>query len=367
MHAALLFKALQAACPGLRGLGMAGPELRAAGLEPVAAIESLSVMGFTEVLAQLPRILGLLRRIKRTLRERRPDALVLIDAPDFNFRVARMACALGIPVFYYISPKIWAWRTRRVEFIRKYVRRMICIFPFEVEFYKQRGLYVEYVGNPLLDLIDWGRMATITPVAARVGFMPGSRKKEIRSLTPEFGCAGRLLRERFPALEFVLLRAPSVSEEELRALWPADVAVEILPPDDRYARMRSCRLLLAASGTATFEAALLGTPTIVAYKLSRLTFALARRVVRVKHISLSNLILDERIFPELLQQEADGPNLASHVAAWLQDPQALERVVAKLAPLHGLLGRRGAPLRAAQVILRELGIEPAPHVNSHHP
>lgn len=356
MHAALLFKALRQTIPGLRGIGMAGPELRAAGLEPVAAIESLSVMGFTEVLGQLPRIIGLLWRIKRTLRERRPDAVVLIDSPDFNFRVARMAHALGIPVFYYISPKIWAWRPGRVKFIRRYVRRMICIFPFEVDFYKRYGLDVEYVGNPFLDSIDWPRIGAIAPLPQRIGFMPGSRKNEIRTLTPEFGLAARLLRQRRPELECVLLRAPSVREEELRALWPADVPVDILPPEGRYELMRSCNLLIAASGTATFEAALLGTPTIVAYKLSKLTFALARRVVRIKYISLSNLILDAPIFPELLQKEADGPSLARRAAAWLDDPAALDAIRAKLAPLHGLLGRRGAPLRAAQAIARELGV-----------
>lgn len=355
LHAALLFKALQQTVPGLRGLGMAGPELLAAGLEPVACISELSVMGFTEVLGQLPRILGLLSRIKKTLRERRPDALILIDAPDFNFRVAKMAHALGIPVFYYISPKLWAWRSGRVKFIRRYVRRMICIFPFEVEFYKKHGLDVEYVGNPILDCIDWARISAIEPDSQRIGFMPGSRRKEIRSLTPQFGIAARLLRARWPDLAFTLLRAPSVSEDEIRALWPADTPVSILPPENRYERMRACNLLIAASGTATFEAALLGTPTIVAYKLSALTFALARRFVRVKFISLSNLILDEPIFPELLQAEADGPSLARQASAWLESPNTLADIRAKLAPLHALLGRRGAPLRAAQTIARELG------------
>jgi lipid-A-disaccharide synthase len=355
LHAALLLKALRQTIPGLRGLGMAGPELLAAGLEPVAAISELSVMGFTEVLGQLPRILGLLSRIKKTLRERRPDAVILVDAPDFNFRVAKMAHALGIPVFYYISPKLWAWRSGRVEFIRRYVRRMICIFPFEVEFYKKRGLDVEYVGNPILDCIDWARIGAIEPDPLRIGFMPGSRRKEIRSLTPQFGIAARLLRERFPKLGFTLLRAPSVSEEDIRALWPADAPVTILPPEGRYEQMRACALLIAASGTATFEAALLGTPTVVAYKLSALTFALARRFVRVNYISLSNIILNAPIFPELLQHDADGPSLARQAGAWIEDPQALATVRERLAPLHALLGRRGAPLRAAQAIAREMG------------
>ncbi|MBG0777371.1 MAG: lipid-A-disaccharide synthase [Desulfovibrionaceae bacterium] len=363
LHGALLCRALLARAPDLRIAAMGGDELRAAGAEVAVDIERLSVMGFTEVLAKLPTILKLLSTIKAELVRRRPDAVILVDAPSFNFRVAKMAHGLGIPVHYYISPKLWAWNTGRVRFVRDHVRRMLCILPFEVEFYRRHGLDVDYVGNPLVDAVaeeledagraDWAG-APEEPGSGVVGVLPGSRRKEIEGLLPVFGEAARILTARLPSVRFEIVRAPSVREERLRELWPRDVEARILPPEGRYAAMRGWETALAASGTVTLETALLGVPTVVAYKLSALTFALARRFVRVEHVALPNLILGERLFPELLQHEATGPAVAAAAMKWLGDPALAAAVRARLADLRDILGAPGAPDRAAGIILGDL-------------
>ncbi|MGE4297482.1 MAG: lipid-A-disaccharide synthase [Desulfovibrionaceae bacterium] len=351
MHGALLARALFAAAPGARLAGMAGPDMRAVGVDGVFDIAELSVMGFTEVLGKLPSILRLLGRIKNTLRRMRPRAVVCVDAPSFNFRVARAAHELGIPVYYYISPKIWAWNTRRVHFIKKYVRRMICIFPFEVDFYRRYGVEVDFVGNPLLDVLDLPRLDAIAPQPGLVGFLPGSRRKEVTSLLPEMGRAARILRDRLPGLRYEIIRAPGTPEARLRELWPQDVPVAIAGPDDRYARMRTWQACVAASGTVTLETALIGLPTVVTYRMSGLTAALARRVIKVRWVSLPNLVMRREVFPELLQERATASELAAAAGAWLADPAALAAMRADLAVLRTRLGEPGAAGRAARVIL----------------
>ncbi len=360
LHGALLAEKLRERAPDVDLVGMAGPAMREAGVKPLFRVEALSVMGLTEVFGHLPKILGLLRGIKRELRVQRPDALVCIDAQAFNFRVINMARALDIPVYYYISPKLWAWRPGRAKFIRDNVRRMLCILPFEKEFYRQYGLEVDYVGNPLLDGIDWPSLNNIQRDTRRIGILPGSRKKEIRPLLPQFGQAARLLLQKHPSLQFDLIQAPGIDKQMLLDLWPADVPVNLHPPSQRYQRIRASNFVIAASGTVTLECALLGTPAIVAYKLSALTFGLAKHFIHVRYISLPNLILDKGVLPEMLQEQADAEPLARLALSWLDDTALLEEKRRDLARLHSLLGRRGAPLRAADIILADLEGRPVP-------
>ncbi len=358
MHGASLIAALRAMSPDLAFTGMGGPHMaREPGFTPLFHIEELSVMGLTEVFRHLPRILRLLSRIKRELARRRPEAVIVIDAPSFHFRVIRAARQLGIPVYYYISPKAWAWKENRALFIKRNVRRLISILPFEVPFYKRFGMDVDYVGNPLVDMVAWESIKTIRPVTGKIGLLPGSRAREIASLTPEFGKAARILLQRLPHYRFHMVRAPGVAEETLRSFWPADVPLSVESPEKRYAFMRSCEMLIAASGTVTLEAALTGTPTLVAYKVSPLTYALGRLVVRIPYISLSNLILNKGLFPELLQKDADGENIAAKALEWL-DPDdgsaPLEQVRRELAALQSAMGGPGAAGRAAGIILRDM-------------
>ena len=357
IHAAELLLALRKHRPDLVCSAMAGPSLRAAGAEELHGIEELSVMGFTEVFSALPRALRLLADIKRHLEATRPAAVILVDAPEFNFRVARIAYSLNVPAYYYISPKIWAWRTRRVHFLKKYVRKIISILPFELDFYARYGVKVDYVGNPLVDIIDLPALAAVAIDENNIGIMPGSRKKEIDSLLPEFSRAAQILHQKNPNLNFLCLRAPNVSADRLRALWPASVPVSIIEPEDRYRAIKSCNLMIAASGTATLECALIGTPTIAAYKVSKLTYSLANLVVKARWMSLANLIFEETVLPELLQEEADGPNVAALAGRWLENPEITLKIRDKLAALPEKLGPPGAADRAATLILQDLGLE----------
>lgn len=355
VHGALLMREILRLRPNARITGMAGPAMRSAGAVAVARTEELSVMGFTEVLGKLAAIVALLRRLKANLAAARPDVVVLIDAPAFNFKVARMADELGIPVVYYISPKLWAWRQGRAAFIRQYVDRMVCIFPFEKDFYARFGVRADYVGHPLLADLTTPELDAIAPDTQRIGILPGSRRGEIASLTPVFGKAAEALYDWDDGLRFAAIAAPGVQEETLRSLWPSHVPLEVLGAEDRYAHMRGCGFLLAASGTVSMETALLGVPTIVAYKLSALTYFLARRFVKVSYVSLPNIILDQPVFPEYLQDQATPANLARQARDWLETPARLESIRRQLAPLRDILGPEGAAERAAQIVLETAG------------
>ena len=354
LQAGAILSALRQQDPEICAIGMGGDHLAGAGQENLFRIEELSVMGIAETIASLPHILKLLRRIRLSLEERRPDAVLLVDAPEFNFRVAKMAHRLGIPAYYFIPPKVWAWRTGRVKFLKKYVRRIFSILPFEEQFYRRHGIDVEYVGNPLVDMVDYESISAISPVPWRIGLMPGSRRKEIESLMPVFaGAAARVLK-KFPGAEFHCIRSSNFTEQTLRSLWRADVPLHMVDNGDRYRFMRTCSLMLAASGTATLETGLAGVPTIVAYKLSPLTFAIARRFVKIRWASLSNLILDREIFPEHLQEKASPELLAARMEEWLSDPSLLSSIASGLEELRSRCGEKGSAQRAAKALLMEL-------------
>lgn len=371
MHGASLMEALRKKLPGLALVGMGGPKMREAGLQSFFQVEELSVMGITEVLGHLPKIFRLLSAIEKKLAEERPDAVVVIDSPDFHFRVIKIAKKLGIPVYYYISPKIWAWRQNRAWFIKKNVRRLISILPFEIDFYKKFGMDVDYVGNPLLDQMDIPALDKLAPVPGRIGFMPGSRRKEVSLLMAEFGEAARILRALRPDLEFHCAVAPGMSQEYLASFWPQDIPLSYHPPEKRYEFMRLARALVAASGTATLESALIGTPTVITYRVSPFSYLVGKTLIKVPWIGLPNLISGREILPEVLQEAANGPNLAAIVARWLNLGEVapgpgfagsiapklagecgdLQRVEANLAALRKIVGGPGAAGRAAALIL----------------
>jgi lipid-A-disaccharide synthase len=362
IHAASLLGELRALEPGLRAVGMGGPALAKAGCDVRFPMRLISLVGLTEVLSGLPRILRLLAEVKRALAETKPRALILIDCPDFHFRVARMAKKLGIPVYYYISPQVWAWRSGRVEFLRRFTRRVLCILPFEKDFYAARGMDVDYVGHPLMDQMPLAELDALRPEPDLLGLLPGSRRKEVAALLPEFAQAALLLKREFPRLRVALARAPGLDPEYLRSFLPPELSatmpVEIVEPEDRYRMMRQSRALLAASGTVTLEAALIGTPTVMAYRLSGLSYAIGRLVVQVKYGSLPNLILDREVFPELIQDKAKAAYFAAQLRPWI-DPgpegeAALDIARAELAGLRAKVGGPGAAARAAGIILNDL-------------
>ena len=354
MQAAALLTALREREPELAAIGMGGPNLARAGQKNLFRVESLSVMGIMEVLTALPRALHMLSQIKKEMARLRPDAVVLVDAPEFNFRVAKIAHGLGIPVYYFIPPKIWAWRTGRVRFLQRYVKRLFCILPFEPAFYAKHGVQVDYIGNPLVDMVNWPELKKIEPIKGRIGLMPGSRRKEVEALLPEFGKAARILLQQGRDVTFHCLRAPNMPEEKLQALWPSDVPVVFDAPEDRYTAMRRCGCMLAASGTATLETALAGVPTVVSYRVAPFSALVGRLLIKVKWVSLTNLIMQKELFPELLQERATGEMMASQLAAWLDIPPQIEAVRAELAELRRRCGDPGSAARAAEKLLEAL-------------
>jgi lipid-A-disaccharide synthase len=241
------------------------------------------------------------------------------------------------------------------------VRRLISILPFEVDFYKRRGMDIDYVGNPLVDIVDYPSLRHILPNPDLVGLFPGSRQREVSALLPEFGRAARILSSRFPRLVFACVRAPGLEETLLRECWPADIPLSFEEPAERWSFMRKCRLLLAASGTATLESALAGVPTLVAYRVSPLSSYLVRALIRVPYISLPNLILNKAVFPELLQEACTGEALAEAAAPWLS-PGSAEVLLAGIRrdfdEIRRRLGAPGAPARAAALILEDLERNP---------
>jgi lipid-A-disaccharide synthase len=354
MHAASLMRAFAGLGAPYRFTGMGGPAMAEAGFTAEFDSAELSLVGVSEVFGHLPRIFSLLRATKARLKALRPRAVVVVDAPEYNFRVARMAAKLGIPVYFFISPQVWGWRTGRVRFLAKYARRILCILPFEVDFYARHGVAADFIGHPLLDTMPLAELLRVPVVPGRVGILPGSRRREIAGLLPRFAAVARTLSERDPGLSFSLFRAPGVEPEFLRSFWPADLPVTAVTPGERYAGMRACELLLAASGTVTLESALLGTPTLVAYRVAPLSFLVGLFLIHAEYFSLPNLILGKRVFPELLQGQTEPATMARVASRLLFDKPLLAAVREELDGLRARMGAPGAARRAAEIILRDL-------------
>lgn len=354
LHGAELLKRLKEVNPSAKYTGMGGSAMEAEGMDVRYSMKLISLVGLTEILGGLPRILKLLGKIKRDLIEIRPRAIILIDCPEFNFRIAKIAKKLGIPVYYYISPQIWAWRSGRANFLREHVRKVICILPFEKEFYEKYGMEVDYVGHPLMDVLPLEKLDKIEIDENLIGLLPGSRNKEVSSLLPVFAETAKILKRNHPNLKYTIVRAPGMEKERLLSLWPADIPVEIVEPDDRYEVFRACKFIMAASGTVSLETALIGTPAIIAYKFSPLTAFIGRLLINVKLCSLPNLILGKEVYPEHVQELCEAELLAKTAKKWLDDETSYAGVKRELIELRTMVGDPGAALRAAKIIVEDL-------------
>lgn len=356
----------------IRFFGLGGDAMAAAGLEPVAHSDEVAVVGIFEVLRELPRIRRVFRRLLRAAEERRPQLAVLVDFPDFNLRLARRLRRRGVPVLYYVSPQVWAWRRRRVAAIARLVKRMLVLFPFEVDVYRGLELEVEHVGHPLVDEVPecasvWEREPDL-PARARVALLPGSRNSEVRRiLPPMLRAAATLALDRRDAADdgpgaeaarVRLILAPTVDTglvDRLVAASPlARQDLEIVH-SGRFAAVAGSHLALCASGTATLEVGLLGTPMVVVYRVSPLTGLIGRWLVDLPFISLVNLVLGRRVVPELLQGEAGAARMAATARDLLSERPRIDRMRDDLAQLRPALGASGASERAARSLLRELG------------
>jgi lipid-A-disaccharide synthase len=351
LHAANLLLALRRLDPGVEALGVGGERLRAAGLECVARSEELSLMGLAEVARELPRLWRLSRLVRRAALERRPRVAVLVDSPDFNLPLAHALRKAGIPVVIYVSPQLWAWREGRVRRIRRDVTRVLCILPFEVEFYERHGVSAEFVGHPLVDELA-PVMREAPPRDGRVlALLPGSRWHEVESLLPAMLAAARALAAAVPGLRVRLIVAPGLEVERVRAM-AGDAPAELVT-EDRHAALAGCGAALVASGTATLECALLGVPMVVGYRLHPASYLVARRLVRVPHVALVNLVAGEAVVPELVQDAFTPERLAAHAERLLAGEGAEQR--RGLAEVRRRLGEAGASERAARAVLAVAG------------
>ncbi len=365
LHGANLVKALRAKDPELQFCGMGGPELAALGVEILFDAARVSVVGVFEVFAHLPDIWRAQRVLRRRLIADRPDLLILIDLPDFNLLLARKAKKLAIPVFYYISPQLWAWRSGRVKTIKARVDKMGVILPFEQEFYRLRGVAAEYVGHPLLDTVrtnttrkQFLQLHDISPATRCIGLFPGSRRREVSSLLPVFLNAAAILQKNSgEKIVFFIPRAATIGSEEFAAagLDSCNHALDIrIIEKNRYDMMAACDAVVTASGTVTLELAILEVPMIVVYKLAPLTYQLARRLIKVDFFSLVNLIAGYAAVPELLQHEVTATAIAAELSAITILPARRMRMRQALSEVREKLGASGASAKAATVALQML-------------
>lgn len=365
LHGARLVSELRRLVPGLETFGLGGDELKAAGLQPVAHSSEVAVVGITEVLRVLPRIREVFASLLAEVDRRRPDAAVLIDFPDFNLRLARELEKRGLRVIYYISPQVWAWRKGRVRTISRLVDRMLVLFPFEVDFYRRHQVDVVHVGHPLVDEVPelasaWDRLdrGGEPDGPFRVALLPGSRLSEVESLLPTMLEAVRRMAAELP-VEAFLVKAPTVPREVLEEqIQLAGLPVRIVA-EDRFAAVADAHLALCASGTATLEVGLLGTPMIVLYRLGFWTWSVARMLVRLPNVSLVNLVLGRRVVPELLQGDANPDRIAAEAETILLEERVRKEMRAGLAELRGKLGEGGASGRAAREVAEVLREGPA--------
>lgn len=364
MHGANLIRAMQEEAPGLLVCGMGGPELIACGMEVLYDAARLSVVGLIEVFSHLVDIRAAMAVLEARLASERPDLLILIDLPDFNLMMAKRAKKLGVPVFYYISPQVWAWRSGRVKKIKRLVDRMAVILPFEQEFYRQRGMEVDFVGHPLLDTVKTitsrreflDRLGIKPGFRPVIGILPGSRVGEVRTMLPIFLAAARLLAAEVGPLVCLLPVAAALDDEFLAASGLAGCDLEVHAiREDRYDLMAACDAVMAASGTVTLELAILGVPMVVAYRVSRLSHFLGRWLIKVKYASLVNLVAGEKIVPELMQQEATPEKINRALRPLLCETGSAERMREGLARVVRQLGGPGASRRAALLALELTG------------
>jgi lipid-A-disaccharide synthase len=356
-YGALLIDAIQRqlAPKGIRAelFGMGGPRMVDAGLDRVVRAEDMAVMGVTEVIRHLPRIYREFRKLRQSIRDRRPAVAVLIDFPDIHFKLAAECHRLGIPVIFFVSPQLWAWKKHRIKLVRKYIDRMLVIFPFEESFYRNQGVQAEFVGHPLAELPlpsttrqQFAAQNDLDPARTWIALLPGSRPGEIRDHLPEMIKAARGL--AFPqsaathpteTYEFLLPLAPTLDAtqrgevskliENCRGELPLGT-MPIRLVEDARAALYHARASVVASGTATVEAALIGNPFVVVYRVSPLTYAVAKRVVDVPHVAMANLIAGKRAVPELIQHDFTASNIVQELKRLLPDGPARQSMMWEL-------------------------------------
>ena len=364
LHGARLVAAMQAKDPDLSFCGMGGKELAAAGVELLFDAKRIAVVGIAEVLSHLPDIFRAQKTLRKRMKEDRPDLLILIDFPDFNFILAKFAKRLGIPIYYYISPQVWAWRSGRVATMKKLVDKIGVILPFEEQFFTDHGVSASYVGHPLLDSVrsdctksDFCNAHDIDPDSLLIGLLPGSRTKEIASLLPVLlETARKVDKTSDRKTVFLLPIASTLSKEEVLAAGVEEFGQGLdlqLITEKRYDMMAACDAALVVSGTVTLELALLDTPMVVFYKVSKTTYRLGKLLINkdLKYFSLVNLIADDSVVAEISQEEVTANNLFAELMPLLHDSPERAKMLQGLSLVRERMGKAGASDKSAELAL----------------
>lgn len=362
MHAAAVAAEIKKENPQVDIFGMGGKNMREAGVRIVYDIEHLGIIGFVEVLKHLPLFLKLIKFLKETMINEKPDVLVCIDYPGLNMKIVHAAKEMGIPVVYYIAPTIWAWKKGRAKQIARDVRQVASIFPFEAEAYKKAGAPVTFVGHPLADTVKTSMSFEKAMEyfggqkdKKRILLMPGSRKNEVSGLLPVMLDACKLISEKAEC-QFYLPKADTISDEFLKSFLSKYPELSVTVTERKqYDLMQICTACIASSGTATLETALMQLPTVLIYKLAPATWFIAKHVVEVKYAGLPNLLLQKEVTPELLQDQVTAENIASIIVPWITDEQIRARNINEIQEVRKRLGDAGAVKRTARLILKTAG------------
>ena len=360
IHGAKVIKAVQELSPGTTFLGVGGHRMSAAGCEILIPAEDLAVMGLIEVVGHLPVIWRSLQKLKNVLySDMRPDALILIDSPEFNLRLAKYAKHAGVPVLYYVSPQVWAWRKGRVRTIAGVVDKLAAIFPFEPELYRGLDIDVRYVGHPLLDefLITRPRQALLEDLQIRsdkpvVGLFPGSRRNELKYMLKTLVATAELLLARQPETSFLVPVASTLTREEIACRFPSGVPVTYVDADEAsiYDIANACDAIVSVSGTVTLQIALVGTPMVIFYKLSPVSYTIGKLLVKIDHFGLANIVAGKRIVKELIQDEASAELLCDEIMRILQDDAYAQQLRSELTRIQQDLGAPGCSERVAAML-----------------
>lgn len=352
-YGAEVVRRFRAIHPGIRFFGIGGTKMTAEGVDILVPMDALAVVGLFEVVSHLPRIRRIFNRIRREVETRRPAAAVLIDSPDFNLRLAKKLHRLGVPVLYYIGPTVWAWRKGRLKTVKKYVREMCLIFPFEEDIYRKAGVPARFVGHPLLERVRavFGRDEFLSrngmdPDKKLIVIMPGSRRSEIRFHMPVLVEALKKIRQEIPA-QFVFVLAENLDPGILQTRLPRDVPDIKILGENAYEAMAAADLVLSACGTANLETALLETPLIAFYRLSSLTYKVGVKLVKVKDYSIVNILAGKRIVAELIQRDFTADNLVREAKTILGSEDIRSAMKDEFRRIKSLLGRDSASANVA--------------------
>ncbi|MDD4908648.1 MAG: lipid-A-disaccharide synthase [Candidatus Omnitrophica bacterium] len=358
LYASHLVRAIKEKEPKTRFFGLGGEKMRSEGVKLYRDIVEMAVMGYLEVARSLPKFKKIFDGLLKEIDQAHCDLAILVDYPDFNLRLAKELKKRNIPVIYYISPQVWAWKKKRLRTIKEVVSRMIVIFPFEREIYRKEGIPVSFAGNPLLDIVvpalnkkELSDKFNIPASRYTIALLPGSRASEVKNLLPVMLDTAKILKERLGDVQFLILRCAAVKEGVFKKITrgrhlPAHILTGVT-----YEGVAAADFAIVASGTATLESAILGTPMVLIYKVAFVTWAVVRMLVKLPYVGIVNILFKKKIIPEFLQFDAKAEKIASEVLRILTDPGELKKMKASLLKVKPLLGEKGASERAARIIL----------------